>query len=314
MNSTTEPHYYPEDEIDLRELFATLWRGKWVILMLTVVFAAGGVAYALSQPNVYTASALLAPASDETGSRVSGQLAGLASLAGVNIGSGSTNKTAIAKEVLQSRAFLSDFIRRHNLAVPLMATKAWDVDQEKWVVDTEKYDPAAGAWATDDEDKTLEPTDWDLVNAFREQLNVAESKNNSMVTVTLSSLSPIAAKEWLELLMKDLNAHMRDQDVADAEASIKYLEGKLQETNVAGMQQVFYQLIENQTRTIMLANAQQEYVFKTIDPAVVPQEKSGPKRTLIFVVAAVLGGMFGMFVVFVMAFFWADDKNSAKNQ
>ncbi|MEZ5505241.1 MAG: Wzz/FepE/Etk N-terminal domain-containing protein [Gammaproteobacteria bacterium] len=74
-------------------------------MALTVVFASAGVAYAFYLPNVYTASALLAPTSDETGSRVSGQLAGLASLAGVNLGSGSFNKTAIAKEVLQSRAF-----------------------------------------------------------------------------------------------------------------------------------------------------------------------------------------------------------------
>lgn len=302
MNSTTEPHYYPEDEIDLRELFATLWRGKWVILALTVAFTTGGVSYALYQPNVYTASVLLAPANDETGSRMSGQLAGLASLAGVNIGGGATNKTAIAKEVLQSRAFLSDFIRRHNLAVPLMATKAWDINQEKWVVDTELYDLETGVWSVDDEGKALAPTDWDLVKEFHELLSVSENKDNGMITVSITSLSPVAAKEWSERMIKDLNDHMRDQDVAEAEASIKYLEGKLQETNIAGMQQVFYQLIENQTRTIMLANAQREYVFKTVDPAVVPQEKSGPKRAVIALAAAMLGVMLGVFTVFVKAF------------
>jgi LPS O-antigen subunit length determinant protein (WzzB/FepE family) len=52
----------------------------------------------------------------------------------------------------------------------------------------------------------------------------------------------------------------------------------------------------------MLANAQREYVFKTVDPAVVPQEKSEPKRALICVVATMLGGMLGVFVVFIRAF------------
>ena len=79
-------------------------------------------------------------------------------------------------------------------------------------------------------------------------------------------------------------------------------EGKLQETNIAGMQQVFYQLIESETRTVMLANAQDEYIFKTVDPAVVPQEKSEPKRALIAIVATMLGGMLGVFTVFVIAF------------
>lgn len=68
------------------------------------------------------------------------------------------------------------------------------------------------------------------------------------------------------------------------------------------MQQVFYQLIESETRTVMLANAQREYVFKTIDPAVVPQEKSAPKRALIAVLATMLGGILGVFVVLIRAF------------
>lgn len=103
-------------------------------------------------------------------------------------------------------------------------------------------------------------------------------------------------------MIKDINEHMRQQDVREAEASIAYLEGKLRETNISGMQQVFYQLIENETRTVMLANAQREYVFKTVDPAVIPQEKSEPKRALIVILAVMLGGMLGVFGVFVRAF------------
>ena len=95
---------------------------------------------------------------------------------------------------------------------------------------------------------------------------------------------------------------MRRQDVTKASARINYLEDKLKDTNVAGMQQVFYQLIENETRTVMLANAQKEYVFKTVDPAVVAEEKAEPKRALICVIATLLGGMLGVFIVFIRAF------------
>lgn len=92
---------------------------------------------------------------------------------------------------------------------------------------------------------------------------------------------------------------------------IAYLEGKLRETNIAGMQQVFYQLIESETRTVMLANAQTEYIFKTVDPAVVPQEKSEPKRALIATVATMLG----VFTVFVLAFIRSskDDTTQEKS-
>ena len=79
---------YPDDEIDLREFFATLWAGKWLIIAITFIFASGGVFYALSKPDIYRASALLSPAQDQGSSRLGGQLSGLASLAGVNLGEG----------------------------------------------------------------------------------------------------------------------------------------------------------------------------------------------------------------------------------
>ncbi|WP_018403783.1 Wzz/FepE/Etk N-terminal domain-containing protein [Marinobacter gelidimuriae] len=303
MNQTPDPQHYPDDEIDLRELFGTLWRGKWIIILVTTVFAVVGVFYALSQPNIYQSSVLLAPAQDEGGAGVSGQLGGLASLAGISLGGGGSNQTVIAKAVLQSRAFLTDFIHRHNLVIPLMATKGWDIENEKWVINREVYNPDAGEWLTDDESESLAPTDWDMVKQFKEShLSLSTNEDIGMVTLNIKSQAPPVAKEWAENLVHDINEHMRAQDVQEAEARIAYLEQKLGETNIAGMQQVFYQLIESETRTVMLANAQSEYIFKTVDPAVVPQEKSGPKRALIAVVATLLGGMLGVFVVFIMAF------------
>jgi uncharacterized protein involved in exopolysaccharide biosynthesis len=280
-----------------------LWRGKWIIILFTFVFAAAGVFYALSKPNMYQANVLLAPAQGESGGgRLSGQLGGLASLAGINLGGGGTSQTVMAKEVLQSRAFLADFIHRHNLTMSLMAVEAWDMEGEQWVINREVYNLQTNEWLTNEEGRSFEPTDWDIVKKFKTQLSLSDNKDSGMITLSVTSLSPQAAKSWAEKLVQDINEHMREQDVTEAEARIAYLEKKLKETNIAGMQQVFYQLIESETRTVMLANAQSEYVFKTVDPAVVPQERSAPKRALIAVVVTMLGGMLGMFGVFVIAF------------
>ena len=56
-----------DDEIDLRELFAVLWAGKTKIIAITAVFAIASVIYALSVPNQYKATALLAPAQQDSG-------------------------------------------------------------------------------------------------------------------------------------------------------------------------------------------------------------------------------------------------------
>ena len=67
------------------------------------------------------------------------------------------------------------------------------------------------------------------------------------------------------------------------------------------MKSVFYRLIEEQTKTLMLANSTPEYVFKTISEPKVAEEKSKPKRALICVAGTFLGGFVS--VVFVLISF-----------
>ncbi|MBQ0831301.1 Wzz/FepE/Etk N-terminal domain-containing protein [Marinobacter sp.] len=306
MSQTQEGNYYPDDEIDLRELFVTLWRGKWLVIVTAFIFAVAGVAYALYKPNIYQSSVLLAPAQEEGGGigGLASQFGGLASLAGISLGGGSSNQTVIAKEVLQSRAFITGFIHRHELAIAIKAVKGWNEETSDWVYDHSVYSPDTGEWLQDSDGKSQEPTDWELVEAFKEDhLDIGEAKDTGMITVSVKHYSPIAAKQWAQWLVQDINEHMRKQDVEEAEASITYLEDKLKETNIAGMQQVFYQLIEGETRTVMLASAQREYVFKIVDPAVVPEEKSAPKRALISVISTCLGGILGILIVFIRSFF-----------
>ena len=49
----------------------------------------------------------------------------------------------------------------------------------------------------------------------------------------------------------------------------------------------------------MLAEVRQEYVFKTIDPAVAPEEKSKPSRALICLIGAFFGAIFGVIIVLI---------------
>jgi len=50
-----------DDTIDLYELWITLWSKKWLVIGVTVIAALGSVVFALLQPPVYKAEALLLP-------------------------------------------------------------------------------------------------------------------------------------------------------------------------------------------------------------------------------------------------------------
>ena len=100
-------------------------------------------------------------------------------------------------------------------------------------------------------------------------------------------------------LIEDVNAAVKAQDVAEAEKSIEYLREQVTNTSLADLQAVFFDLIQSQTETVMLAEVRQEYVFKTIDPAVAPEEKSKPSRALICILGTLLGGILGVFIVLI---------------
>ena len=61
MNQETQAPNYNDDEIDLFELIETLWKEKLTIIGLTLLFAFGGVGYALLSTPSYEATASLLP-------------------------------------------------------------------------------------------------------------------------------------------------------------------------------------------------------------------------------------------------------------
>ncbi len=295
--STASPSRY-DDEIDLRDVFQTLWQGKWLIGAVSFVAILVGLVIALMQPNVYRAEALLAP-HQQKGigglSALAAQYGGLASLAGIDIGTGEADKTALGLEVLKSRRFISEFIQRHDILVPLMTAKGWNAETGDLKIDADIYDVATGSWVRDaTPPRKPIPSAQEAHKEFMKILSVSRDKNSGFVTVAIEFYSPNLAKQWVEWLIADLNAFIMQQDVSEAEQAIEYLNQQVASTSLAELQNVFFRLIEEQTKTVMLAKVSNEYLFKTLDPAVAPELKSGPKRALIVILAAIVGGVLGI--------------------
>lgn len=312
INKYTQDHQFApaspaDDEIDLRELFSVIWQGKWLIIAITAVFAIGSVIFALMQPNTYKSEALLAPASEEQGgglSALASQFGGLASMAGINLGAGGgVDKTQMAIEVLKSRQFASQFIQKHNILPDLMAAEKWDMSTDTLAYDAEIYDAPNKVWVRDVKAPFKpEPSMQEAYKEFSKAISVNSAKDTGMVTISVEHLSPSVAQQWATWLVEDINKVMKERDVTEAIRSSEFLNKQIALTNVADIRTILYKLIEEQAKTIMFAEVRDEYVFKTIDPALVPEEKAGPKRALICVLGTMLGGMLALMIVLIRHF------------
>jgi LPS O-antigen subunit length determinant protein (WzzB/FepE family) len=293
-----------DDEIDLRELFMVLWAGKIKIVAITAVFAVASVIYALSVPNQYKATALLAPAQSSGGglSGALGQLGGLASLAGVSIGGGEGSEAQIAQEIMKSWNFIEAFIADNDLAVEVFAAEGWSKASNMLKINDDDYDVEKSEWLIEDDDtgEPRPPSSWELFKEFSERLAVSEDKKSGLVSVSIEYYSPQIAKQWLDMYVSAVNAHMQQRQVDKVTNNINYLQAQIEKTSIAEMREVFYTIIEEQTKNKMVAEASPEYAFVAVSPSMVPEEKSQPKRALICILGTLLGGMLSVLLVLAM--------------
>jgi len=112
MEKTSKAVTSNSDEIDLLELAKTAWDKKRLIVLTVVVFAVIGVLVALLLQNEYTAGSTFVPQTSEQG-KVGGNLGGLASLAGINLGGlsgGSEIPPSLYPKIVSSVNFRKDLL------------------------------------------------------------------------------------------------------------------------------------------------------------------------------------------------------------
>lgn len=304
-DESLDPALDRSSEIDLREVFREIWVKRIQMLSFLAVVASVSFLVAVALPDKFTSEALLAPRADGGAGGALGKLAsqygGIAGLAGINLGvSGEQSKTAVAIQTLQSRRFFERYLYDQVL-IPLMATDRWDDSSNEIVIDAEIYDVALNKWTRDHSHyRQQRPSVQEAHDVFlRDVLRVNESKQDGFVSISVTHYSPELASKWAAIIVSGINEAIRSRDVSEAERSIDFLRQQRQKTNLVYLSEVFAELIEEQTKTVMLANASEEYVFQVIEPPIAPELKSEPNRILVVGLGTLMGGVLCLLYAFL---------------
>lgn len=288
LNSNTEV-------VSFKAMFAMLWRTKWFIIVFTGLVSVATVIYAINVPNVYRASAIYLPKSnDDAGglAQLAGQFGGLASMAGINLGGGGADKTAAAIEFMKSRAFLQAFIDKRDLTVPILAAEGWDQESGNLLIDPELFDESKQVWVrAAPPGFQVTPTAWEAYDLFKKMISISEQSKKGFVKIELEYYSPELAAKWLGWLVEDLNAYWKAREHEQTQKSIAFLTKQAENAQLSELRSVFYQLIAEQTKNTVLAEVSDEVLFETIAPIVVPEQKSAPSRALLCLLGFAFGGV-----------------------
>ena len=300
INNVSKEDIY-QGEIDLKELFQILSQSKLLIGFVSSFFLALSIGYSLYLPNIYQSQALLV--SNESSSDISGafkSVGGLASLAGVSLPSqGDDTNSLKAIEKMNSLSFFESNILP-NISLPnLMALKSWNPNLNSLEYYDNIYNQSSDKWVRDYAyPQKLKPSAQESYEEFKaEHFSISEDKKTGFITLSIKHQSPHVAYEWVELFVREINSFYRTKDRNEADISVDYLNNQISKTNLAEVKQVLASLLQQEIQKLTLIQASEFYVYEYIDPPVVMEYKSEPKRALICILGLLLGFMLSILIV-----------------
>ncbi len=263
-------------EIDLGRAFRTCWvRRKWII-GAAFLFGVIALGLALVIPKRYTAWSLVTVAASQRyggqGLSALTQFSGIARLAGVSLPGAKNAAERIA--LLKSRAAIGSFIEHENL-MPILYQDRWDAARNSWRTGVRV------------------PTLYDGIRYFQKRvLTIVDDETTGLITVRMEWSNPQTAAEWANAFVQGVNAFARERAVSRARRHLKFLSARAQTERYVSQQEAIARLTEGELGQEMIASGSDQYAFKVIDPAMVPERPSFPRPAL----WTILGILFGGFV------------------
>jgi len=286
---------------DIKDIIDSIKLNIMFITFFSLLISCLSYFYAISLPNIYKSETVLLSFEDSSQDSISSlasQFSGIANLAGVNVGGGAakTNKTLEGIEVLKSTKFLSNYILDRDIELPIFAALP-DKGNKSFTIDPKKYDIANKGWVIE------KPSVLSLVRSFKaNNFTVFHDIKTGFVKISITHYSPELAKNMAEWIVIDLNAYFKNKHLEEARKTVEYLEKEIASNSIKPLEVIFYKLIEEQTKKIMLANTRDEYFFRTIDPPVIADIKFSPRRSVILILGTAFGGLVSLLIAFLAHF------------
>ncbi len=299
-----QERYIEEDEIDLRELFATITKNWWRILFLSIIITSLAIVYALKIPNVYKSETVLIM-KDNSGKSSLGGASALAAMAGISLGGGGggIDVAGLFKTLIGDYQFNKDLIKKYNLVEKLSE----DSIKPNLVfpkVGSDLRDFLNKYLSKEKKSMTLEEKTFETFKKLKDILSTSKDKESGNLTLSATFEDRFIAKELVDIYLKEMSNYIKKLDFKEINDQMAYYENELASTNNIDLRSNLNELISSLIKKKVLSQAGDFYMVKQMIKAQVPyiKDKVKPKRALIIIVAFITSLILGIFLVFFREF------------
>ncbi|PNW69080.1 hypothetical protein C2U29_01885 [Aeromonas veronii] len=333
------------DEIDLRELMLVLWRQKLLIMLVTLVFTLGGIAYALLAPQQWSASAVVAAPKPEdmTPMRKVSKQATALGLVGFPSGEdlykefiGEFNSYENRRDYLKSSPLFTEVVKNDGLddKAQVRWLRDWSKSVTAQPVDKKGEVPGVELkFAAPTSEKSLAMLEGyidyiiklqqkQLIQRLAEQRDLQLDGMNTEYRIMQEDTKRTLQQEIVELAMANkvakaagVSAPLENYNAQDRfliSLGSKGLEEKLSLLKSIDLEVYQPTLQSLQVKMARLKSISLDGIafrpFSYLDAPDEPLSRDKPKRPLIVVLATLLGGMLGVGIVLVKHAFRRPDE------
>ena len=290
----------PERDIDVFGLLQRLWRRKLLALVFVALGLIGSVAYLHVAKYRYTAELMVTPA-DQSGPKLSGGLATLSSLAGVDPGSQGGANFALFGEAALSLP-VAERLARDPRIMHTVFYKLWDARSRRWV------EPSSGLVSFV---KALKPISgvpdrpWqppraaDLRTYLQDEVVLAEDKKKAVQRLVYHDADPAFARYLLQQIGNASDDFLRAKALNRATIYVSYLETRLREVAVAEYRMSLSQALISYENTRMMASSRASFAAEQFGEISVSPRPTSPQPVVVIALGAVGGLVLWAVVVLV---------------
>ena len=274
MEERQQPEY-TDDVIDLGQYWAALRPNLWKIVLLSFGIGVATLFYMFTKPNIYQATAVITPSVDEK--KQNPTLGALTSL-GVTIGGPSSVEDL--ESLFKSNDLTVRVFGKYNL---------WPI------VLADKFDPATGkvkpAWLDrlfGNEKAPRSPADWDAIRVVKDRLRVSVNKKSGTVSVSFESPSAEGSANIVKYFLEEGKSRLQEEALDRAIKNKIFIEEQTRKTIDALTRDRLYSLYGQEVEKEMMARNREQFGFRVIDSARIPDRKSRPQRAKLAIFATLV--------------------------
>ncbi len=307
-----QPQYIEEDEIDLRELFSTIWKNKFTIAIIALLVTSFALLYALKKPNLYTTSTVLILKNNDKPS-ISGGAAAMAAMAGIDLsgGGGGIDITGLFKNLLGDYAFHKNIIEKYQIdqmiSLENIEKNFVFAANKREVYDFFKFTP-------DVEERDQEEIIFDTYEKLKKILSTSTDKESGAITLSAKSEDRFVAKELVNIYLKEMSNYIKILDLKEIDEQVQYYEKELSNAKNLDLKTNINDLLSALVKKKVLSQSGEFYMVKQLTKPKVPyiKDKAGPKRALIIIVAFITSIILGIFFIFFKEFLKSSDERDSE--